>query len=102
MTGKEIIDLNREYVFFSWSTQSQVNPIPAVRSKGVYFWDADGQRYLDFSSQLMNVNIGHGHPKIIAAIQRQVAEMAYVYPGIATEPKGRLGQLHIRRVEQAP
>ncbi|MCP4540979.1 MAG: aminotransferase class III-fold pyridoxal phosphate-dependent enzyme [Chloroflexi bacterium] len=63
MTNKEIIDLNREYVFFTWATQSQVNPIPAVRSEGVYFWDAEGKRYLDFSSQLVNVNIGHGNQR---------------------------------------
>jgi taurine--2-oxoglutarate transaminase len=93
MTGEEIIKLNREYVFFSWATQSQVNPVPVVRSEGVYFWDADGKRYLDFSSQLMNVNIGHGNPKVIKAVQEQVAKLQYVYPGTATEPKGRLGQL---------
>ena len=93
MTGEEIVKLNREYVFFSWSTQNQVKPIPAVRSEGVYFWDADGKRYLDFSSQLMNVNIGHGNPDVVQAVQEQVATMAFVYPGIATEPKGRLGQL---------
>lgn len=93
MTGQEIINLNREYVFFPWAVQSQVDPIPAVRSEGVYFWDADGKRYLDFSSQLMNVNTGHGNQKIIKAIQGQVARMAYVYPGIANEPKGCLGQL---------
>ena len=93
MTGQEIINLNREYVFFPWAVQSQVDPIPAVRSEGVYFWDADGKRYLDFSSQLMNVNAGHGNQKIIKAIQGQVARMAYIYPGIANEPKGRLGQL---------
>jgi taurine--2-oxoglutarate transaminase len=93
VNNEEIVNLNREYVFFSWSVQSKVNPIAAVRSEGVYFWDADGKRYLDFSSQLMNVNIGHGNRKMIEAIQRQVAEMAFVYPGIATEQKGRLGQL---------
>ena len=92
-TSEEIINLNREYVFFTWAVQSRVDPIPAVRSEGVYFWDADGKRYLDFSSQLMNVNVGHGNPKIVQAIQEQVASMAYVYPGIATEPRGRLGQL---------
>jgi taurine--2-oxoglutarate transaminase len=92
-TREEIINLNREYVFFTWAVQSRVDPIPAVRSEGVYFWDADGKRYLDFSSQLMNVNVGHGNPKIVRAIQEQVARMAYVYPGIATEPRGRLGQL---------
>ncbi len=93
MTSEEIVNLNREHVFFSWSTQSQVNPIPVVRSEGVYFWDADGKRYLDFSSQLMNVNIGHGNQKVIKAIQEQVAKFQYIYPGTATEPKGRLGQL---------
>jgi taurine--2-oxoglutarate transaminase len=93
MTRAKIVEMNRDYVFFSWSVQNQVDPIPAVRSAGVYFWDADGKRYLDFSSQLMNVNIGHGNEKVIAAVQAQVEEMAYVYPGFATEPKGRLGQL---------
>lgn len=93
LTGQEIINLNREHVFFSWSVQNQVKPMTAVRTDGVYFWDADGKRYLDFSSQLMNVNIGHGNQKVIKAIQEQVAAMAFVYPGIATLPKGRLGQL---------
>ena len=93
MTNEEIINLNREYVFFTWATQNKVNPIPAVRSEGVYFWDAEGKRYLDFSSQLMNVNIGHGNQKVIAAIQEQVERMAFVYPGIASEPKGRLAQM---------
>ncbi len=93
MTSEEIINLNREYVFFTWAVQSKVNPISATRSEGVYFWDGDGKRYLDFSSQLMNVNAGHGNQKIIKAIQEQVGEMAYVYPAIATEPKGRLAQL---------
>lgn len=93
MNNEEIVNLNREFVFFPWSVQDAVNPIPAVRSEGVYFWDAEGKRYLDFSSQLMNVNIGHGNQKVIKAIQEQVAQMAYVYPAIATEPKGHLGQL---------
>ena len=93
MTGEEIIKLNRDYAFFPWSVQNQVEPILAVRSQGVFFWDADGKRYLDFSSQLMNVNVGHGNEKIIKAVQEQVATMAYVNPSIAAEPKGRLGQL---------
>ena len=93
MTGEEIIKLNREYTFFPWSVQSQVDPILAVRSQGVFFWDADGKRYVDFSSQLMNVNIGHGNEKVIKAVQEQVAILAYVNPAIAAESKGRLGQL---------
>lgn len=93
MTNEEIINLNREYTFFTWAVQSKINPISATRSEGVYFWDADGKQYLDFSSQLMNVNAGHGNQKIIKAIQKQVAEMAYAYPAIATEPRGHLAQL---------
>ena len=75
LTSKEIVDMNKEYTFFSWSVQGQVNPIPVTRAEGVYFWDADGKRYLDFSSQLMNTNIGHQHPKVIKAIQDQAAQV---------------------------
>jgi len=67
LTSQEIIDLNKDYTFFSWSVQSQTNPIPVTKAEGVYFWDADGKRYLDFSSQLMNTNIGHQHPKVVKA-----------------------------------
>jgi taurine--2-oxoglutarate transaminase len=69
-----------------------VPPPPDEQAEGGYFWDADGRRYLDFS-QLMNVNPGNGNPKIISAIQEQVGRMAYAYPGIATQARGRLGQL---------
>ncbi len=93
MKTEQIVDLNREYTFFTWSVQSQVHPIAVDRADGVYFWDTDGKRYLDFSSQLMNVNAGHGNQKIIAAVQEQVARMAYANTGMATQAKGRLGQL---------
>jgi len=93
MTGEEIIQLNREYTFFSWSAQSAVNPIPAVRAEGVHFWDADGKRYLDFASQLVNMNIGHQHPKVVRAIQEQAAKLCFVQPALATEPRGRLGKM---------
>ncbi len=93
MNREEIVNLSKAHSFFTWSVQSQVQPLTAERAEGVYFWDADGNRYLDFSSQLMNVNAGHGNLKIVAAIQEQAAKMAYAYPGIATEPKARLGQL---------
>lgn len=92
LTSQEIIDLNRKYTLFSWSVQSAVNPIPMVKAEGVYFWDADGKRYLDFSSQLMNLNIGHQHPKVIKAIQDQAAVLAYAHPSMATEPRGLLGR----------
>jgi len=88
----EIVDLNREYTFFSWEVQGTVKPIPVTRAEGVYFWDSDGKRYLDFNSQLMNVNVGHGHPKVIEAIKRQAETLSYIYPGMATDPRGRLGE----------
>lgn len=92
MDGKEIIWQNKEFTFFSWSVQSAVNPIPMVKAEGVYFWDADEKRYLDFSSQLMNLNIGHQHPKVVRAIQEQAARLCYAHPGIATEPRGLAGK----------
>jgi taurine--2-oxoglutarate transaminase len=97
MTGEsraqELIDLNRRYTFFSWSVQSAVKPLAVVRAEGAYFWDAEGKRYLDFSSQLMNVNTGHRHPKVVAAIKQQADKLCYAYPGLATEPRGELGRL---------
>jgi len=92
LSSKEIVALNREYTFFSWSVQSTVNPIPMSRAEGVYFWDADGKRYIDFSSQLMNLNIGHQHPRVVQAIQEQAAQLSYAHPGMATEPRGLLGK----------
>jgi len=99
MTGEEIVRLNREYTFFSWSAQGTVDPIPIERAEGVYFWDAEGRRYLDFASQLMNVNIGHSHPKVIQAVKEQADRLLYAAPSFATEVRGRLGH---RLAEIAP
>lgn len=93
MNHQEIVDQNRQYTLVSWQAQGAWNPISMVRGDGVYFWDGDGKRYLDWSSQLINVNVGHNHPKVIAAIQKQAAELAYAYPGLATEPRAKLGKL---------
>src|SRR5512139_1553525 len=92
LSAKEIINLNREFTFFSWSVQSATNPIPISKADGIYFWDVDGNRYIDFSSQLMNLNIGHQHPRVIRAIQDQAARLCYAHPGMATEPRGLLGR----------
>ena len=97
MTGAEIVRLNKEYTLFSWSAQAAVDPIPVVRTEGVYFWDADGKRYLDFSSQLVNVNIGHQNPKVVKAIQDQAAKMCFAQPALATEPRGVLGKMLAER-----
>jgi taurine--2-oxoglutarate transaminase len=93
MTNEEIIRLNREYTLFSWSAQGALDPIPLARAEGVYIWDAEGHRYLDFSSQLMNVNIGHSHPKVVRAIQEQADRLLYAAPAFATRVRGELGRL---------
>lgn len=92
MDAKEIVELSREYTFFSWSIQGSVNPIPMVRSEGIFFWDAEGKRYYDFSSQLMNMNIGHHHPKVIKAIQDQAEKLAFAHPSMATDVRAKAGQ----------
>ena len=81
-----------DYTLFSWSKQGGLNPINAKRAEGVYVYDQDGKRYIDFSSQLMNVNIGHGHEKVKAAVVKQMDELSFVYPGMATEARAALGR----------
>ncbi len=92
VTAQSIIDKNKEYTYFSWSAQAPLQPIPVAKAQGVYFWDQDGKRYLDFSSQLMNVNIGHGHPRVIEAIQKQAAELTFVFPALATKIRGECAE----------
>jgi taurine---2-oxoglutarate transaminase len=93
LTTDEILRLNREYTFFSWSAQSKINPIVIDRAEGVYFWDPEGKRYLDFNSQLMSINIGHGNRKVADAIAEQANKLAFAAPQFATEVRGRLGEL---------
>ena len=93
LSAEEIVQLSREYTFFTWSAQSAADPIPIVGGEGVYFWDADGKRYIDFASQLMNLNIGHQHPKVVQAIQEQAGRLCYANPRMATEPRGLLGRM---------
>lgn len=80
----EILPLSKEHVFYTWSAQARVNPIPVKRAKGVYFWDTSDKRYLDFNSMTMCVNVGHGEGRIIQAMQEQVAELPYAAPGMTT------------------
>ena len=81
------------HTLFSWSKQGGLNPIHAVKAEGVYVYDVEGKKYLDFSSQLMNVNIGHGNQQVINAIHDQLQKVQYVYPGMATDPRAQLGKL---------
>jgi taurine--2-oxoglutarate transaminase len=91
MTGQQMVDLCRRHTIFEWSAQGAVDPIPVARAKGIYFWTPDGKRYIDFNSQLMCVNIGHGDERVIRAIAEQAATLAYANPFMATEPRARLG-----------
>ena len=91
MTGDEIVALSKKHTIFEWSAQAAVDPIPVARAKGVYFWTPEGKRFIDFNSQLMCVNIGHGDPRVVKAIQEQAAALAYANPFMATEPRARLG-----------
>src|SRR6266705_6491530 len=91
MAGDQMIDLCRQHTLFEWSAQSKVDPIPVARAKGIHFWTPEGKRFIDFNSQLMCVNIGHGDLRVIRAIQDQAAVLPYANPFMATEPRARLG-----------
>ena len=95
MTTKQkskTLQKNLDYTLFSWCAQQNLNPIDAVKSDGVYVYDRDGKQYIDFSSQLMNVNVGHNNKEIKDAITEQLHKLTYVFPGIASEPRGDLGK----------
>jgi taurine--2-oxoglutarate transaminase len=91
MSGKEIVSLSRKHTLYEWSAQSKVDPIPVASAKGIYFYTPEGKRFIDFNSQLMSVNIGHGDPRVIQAITEQAATLAYANPFMATEVRARLG-----------
>lgn len=89
----DLVRRNKEFTLAPWQSQNAWNPISMVRAEGVYFWDANDKKYIDFSSQLFNVNIGHGNRHVIDAIKKQAEELTYAYPGIATQPRAKLGEL---------
>ena len=89
---QEIIQDNFEYTLFSWSKQKGHTPIAVEYAKGVYLYDYDGKKYIDFSSGLMNVNIGHGNQRITEAVVKQMQQVAYVTPSCVTKVRGELGK----------
>lgn len=92
LSTSEIVELSKRHTLFDWAAQSAVSPLPVARAEGVYFYDSDGKRYLDFNSQLMSVNIGHGDARVASAVARQVAELAYVNSAaMTTEVRALLG-----------
>src|SRR5438309_3701898 len=91
--GRQIVQDAKEYVLYSWSVQNAINPIAVERAEGRHFFDYDGNRYLDFASQLVYVSIGHSHPKVVQAIKDQAEKLATIGPPMATESRSRLGKL---------
>jgi taurine--2-oxoglutarate transaminase len=91
--GQQIVEDAKRYVLYSWSVQDQINPIAVAGAEGRHFWDYDGKRYLDFASQLVNVAIGHQHPRVVAAIKEQAEQLCTIGPPMATQSRSRLGKL---------
>lgn len=90
---------DRAHVFHSWSAQALIDPLPVATGRGSTFWDYEGTAYLDFSSQLVNLNLGHQHPDLVAAIQQQAGRLATIQPSMANDVRGELARLI---VEVAP
>ncbi|MEO5684213.1 MAG: aminotransferase class III-fold pyridoxal phosphate-dependent enzyme [Chitinophagaceae bacterium] len=90
--AKEVVQDNLDYTLFSWSKQKGIAPIAVKYAEGVYLYDYDGKRYIDFSSGLMNVNIGHGNQRITNAVVKQMQEVSYVTPSCVTKVRGELGK----------
>jgi taurine---2-oxoglutarate transaminase len=97
--GAEVYAMDRAHVFHSWSAQAALTPLPIAAAEGSYFWDYDGNRYLDFSSQLVNTNIGHQHPRVTAAIAAQAAKLTTIAPQHANSARGEAAT---RLAELAP
>ena len=98
-TTKEIFETSKKYNLHSWSKQGGLNPIVMTKAEGIYFWDGDGKRYYDMSSQLVNLNIGHGNKKVIKAIQEQAERLTYSAPSFAIDVRSQLAKMV---VELAP
>jgi taurine--2-oxoglutarate transaminase len=91
LSGDEIVALTKQHTLYEWSAQSKVDPIPVARAEGIYFYTPEGKRFIDFNSQLMSVNAGHGEPRIIKAITAQLETLDFANPFMATAPRARLG-----------
>ncbi|MEU9107507.1 aspartate aminotransferase family protein [Streptomyces xanthophaeus] len=97
LAGAAVKDADRKHVFHSWSAQALIDPLAVAGAEGSHFWDYDGNRFLDFSSQLVNTNIGHQHPKVVAAIQEQAARLCTLAPGFAVDVRSEAARLIAER-----
>src|ERR1700685_286160 len=91
MSGSQIVDLCQKHTLYEWWAQPKAHPTPVARAKAIHFWTPEGKRFIDFNSQLMSVNIGHGDERVINAIKEQAETLCYANPFMATEPRARLG-----------
>ncbi len=98
MAGEEIRALDKKYNLHSWSSQKALNPIVVDKAEGIFFWDADGKKYYDMSSQLVNMNVGHGNKKIIKAIQDQAEKMPFIGPAYAVDVRSELARKIIEEI----
>lgn len=92
-SAERAYELDRRHVFHSWSAQAQIKPMVVTRAEGSYVWDGDGNRLLDFTSQLVFTNMGHQHPRIVRAIQEQAAELCTVAPGYVNAARSEAARL---------
>jgi len=93
MDTEKMIELCKAHTMYTWARGDAVAPLPVERAEGVYFWTPDGKRFLDFNSQLMCVNIGHSHPRVLEAMKQALSEqLLYVFPATATRPRALLGE----------
>jgi taurine--2-oxoglutarate transaminase len=92
LSAEEIVQLSKRYTLYDWVAQSKASPIPVERAEGIYFWDVEGKRYIDFNSQLMGVNIGHGDRRVIEAMYKQAQRLTYISPFMTYEERALLGQ----------
>ena len=104
LTASEIINKTRIYNLAGWQPQGAAIPLVMVKGEGIYFWDVNGKRYLDWSSMQLNVNLGHAHPKLVRAIQHQAGKMSCLRPNMTSEARAQLGEtlarltpLHLRK-----
>ncbi len=93
MKKEEIKELQKQYVLQSWSKQKGLDPIPVESAEGIYFYDYDGNRYADMSSQLVNMNLGFGNRDIIEAIKEQAEKFCFIAPSYAAESRSKLAKM---------
>src|SRR5690625_7913518 len=91
--GQRAYELDRQHVFHSWAAQDPFNPMTVVKTQDSYLWDGDGQRYIELSPPMVNTNIGHQHPTVVAAIQEQAATIATIRPAHLSAPRSEAARL---------